>query len=337
MKTKLLLFLLFPILSFAQQPITSYYSTNGANYSILNSDTPINQSAAGANVTWSFDQLNSIGSSIDTHLSPTTDETVSYPGTTSVSKNVSTTGNVNTTSLVYTKNIENVVSVTAAKGDNLELNFNTDNATIGTFPMNYNYSYSDALAGTYIHSTYSGTFTGTVTTSVDAYGTLNLDVDGITVSYPVTRYKSVQNMIINNGVFTNVGTFNQTTYAYYSTAVGESPVFRTNTYSFIVPLLSINESSTQMEKFSAPLGVNKNQLASSGIAIYPNPIDNVLNVKNNFSQNMKTISIIDLRGRIMLNAIYDGNEINVSSLQKGVYIAIITTDKETISQKIIKK
>ena len=85
------------------------------------------------------------------------------------------------------------------------------------------------------------------------------------------------------------------------------------------------------------LAANEPEKIELAFAIYPNPIDNVLNVKNNFSQNMKTISIIDLRGRIMLNAIYDGNEINVSSLQKGVYIAIITTDKETISQKIIKK
>lgn len=336
MKIKLLLFLSTPIFCFAQQPITSYYSTDGANYTVLNSDTPINQSNSGANVTWDFNQLTAIGSSTDTRLTPTVDEIVSYPNTTSVSKNVATVQNVITTSLVYTKNVGNVVSVTAARGNNLDLNFKTDNATIGSFPMNYNYSFTDAVAGTYVYSTYSGTFSGTVTTSIDAYGTLTTNVDGVTESYPVTRFKSVQNIVINNGIFTNVGTINQTTYAYYNTAIGESPVFRTNTYSFIVPLLSINESNTQMEKYSAPLSVNKNYLTSQ-IAIYPNPVENVLNIKNSSSQNIKTISITDLSGRTILKTNYDGNEINVSSLQKGVYMVTITTSKEIIAQKIIKK
>lgn len=339
MKTKLLLvFLITSIFSFAQQSIPSYYGADGAKYAVLSSTTPINQGASGAAVTWNFNPLTEIGNSTDSNLTPTANETTSYPNTTAVTKNVATVGSIITTSLIYSKKVGNVVSITAAKGANLDLNFNTDNATIGTFPMNYNYSNTDALAGTYNYPPYTGTFTGSVTTTVDAYGTLNLNITGSgLVSYPVTRLKSVQNIILNNGVLTNVGTIVQTTYGYYNSSVGNAPVFRTNTYTINVPLLSINETSMQMEKFVSFLGVNENQFAADTIGIYPNPVGDVLNIQNKLSKKINTITIIDLSGRTILKTNYNEKEINVSSLQKGIYIASIETESGNFTQKFIKK
>ena len=339
MKTKILLSLLVTsMFSFAQQPIPAYSGINGATFSVLTTSTPINQSASGASVTWNFNQLLNVGSSIDSNLTPTNAETAAYPNTTTVTKNESTVGSIVTTSLVYSKKASNVVSITAAKGANLELNFITNNGTIGTFPMNYGYSNSDALAGTYIYKTYSGTLSGTVTTTVDAYGTLNLSVIGSgLVTYNATRLKSVQNITLNNGVLTNVGTIVQTTYSYYDTAAGDAPVFRTNTSTINIPVASINETFTQMEKFDFVLGVNQNQVVSNAISIYPSPVEDVLNIQNKSSINIKAISIIDLSGRTILKTTYKGNEMNVNSLQKGIYLATIETESGNFTQKFMKK
>lgn len=341
MKTKLLLLIIIftSVFSFAQQAIPPYYGTDGATYSVLTASTPINQSTSGAAVTWNFNQLSVVGSSVDSNSAPTGTESTTYPNTTIVTKNTATVGSTITTSVVYSKTVGNVISVTGAKGDKLELNFSTNNATLGTFPMNYGYSNTDALAGTYNYPPYAGTFTGSVTTSVDAYGTLNLNIIGTgIVTYPTTRLKSVQNIILNNGTLTNVGTIVQTTYSYYYSTVGNAPVFRTNTYTINVPLLSINETNTQMEKFNSfLLGTNENQLVANSIGIYPNPVESVLNIQNKSSKNIKAITITDLSGRTILKTNYNGNEMNVSSLQKGIYLATIETEGGNFTQKFMKK
>lgn len=340
MKSKLLfVFLSISMFSFGQEPVPAYYGTDGATYSVLTTTTPIDQTTSGANMVWDFNQLTVVGSSADSNLTPTSIETATYPNTMAVSKNVSTVGSTIITSLIYYKTVDNVLSVTAARGTNLELNFSTDNANLGTFPANYGDPTNiDAVAGTYTYAPYSGTFTGTVTTSVDGYGTLNLDINGSgVVTSPATRSKSILNITLNNTPFTNVGNVVQTTYSYYNSSYGNAPIFRTNSNVITIPLLSINQNIIRMEKFDSFLGVNQNQEVSNTIRIYPNPVENVLNLQNKSSINIKTITITDMSGRTILKTNYYKNEINVSSLQKGIYLATIETERKTVTQKFIKK
>lgn len=338
MKTKLLIALLMTsVLSFGQDPITSFYPENGSTYAILFSASGIDQSASGANAVWSFTDLSPVGYSSDDNNAPTSQEVSDFPGTTIATRNTASVNLTTTTSNIYSKNVSNEVSITGISNPQVTLNFATNNAKLGTFPLNYGYSFTDNLAGTYSYDIYSGTLSGTITTSVDAYGLLTLTSTGLAdmTSQPVTRLKSVQVINLNYGFVPNVGTINQTVYSYYI-AGNASPAFRTSTTTVNVPLLSINQTAEQLERLVGNLGVNEN-VSSNAITIYPNPTEDLLNINNPTSQNIIGIAITDISGRIVMQSKGGLDTISIGHLQKGMYIATITTASGSFTQKIMKK
>ena len=229
---------------------------------------------SGANATWTFDALTTTGASIDNQTSPTAGEIASYPNTTNV-----TTSTVDATpvSKMYTVNNGNLVSVTGIESNGVQLNL-TNNATIGQFPTDFGYTNSDTMSGTYVYGTYSGNFSGTINTAEDAYGILNLTIDGVPSTYFVNRLKSVQNITLSYLIFPNVGTIQQTIYSYYEVGA-TSPIFRNSSTHIVVPAQSIDTTTLLLEKFTGVLGVNEHQLSSKSLTIYPNPVENVLNFR----------------------------------------------------------
>jgi hypothetical protein len=333
--TLLLLFSIITINSYSQNPINSYASIPLSNYAIATSSTAIDQTTAGANINWNFNTLASTGNSIDTYSNPTTAELTSYPNTTSVTTITSTVGLTNTVNKLYTKNVSNAISITAVKGNGLELNYATNNALLGTFPLSYGYSNTDNTAGNYIYTTYSGTFTGTITTTVDAYGLLTTNIPGILPNTPVTRLKTVQNINLNYSFFTNIGTAVQTSYSYYSAS---NLIFRSTTIAINVPTLSINQTTSQIESFSnISLGVAENNFLSSQIKITPNPAQDNLNIALNNEQAINLLVISDLSGKTILKVNNPGKSFPINHFQNGIYLATITTETGTATHKFIKE
>lgn len=319
----------------SQVPIANYYSTPNSSFGIIDPNTVLNQTS-GANQTWNFTNLVKIGESTDTYTTPTTQETTTYPGTTSTLTINSVINITNTTNNLFTKNISNQVSITGIKGVDYEINYNTDNALLGTFPLNYGYNNVDNVAGSFVYDTNSGTFTGTITTSIDAYGTLNTNNIGFgPFSGNVTRLKTVQNLNLSSGPFTNVGTASQTTYNYYDSSNGYL-VFRYSTISINVPLLSINDSSTSIENFQTVLLNRAENELDNTIAIFPNPIKSEFDIKNVSSVAIESVRILDLQGKEILKT-KASEKINLSNINSGIYLAIIQTEKGTINKKIIKE
>ena len=68
--------------------------------------------------------------------------------------------------------------------------------------------------------------------------------------------------------------------------------------------------------------------------IYPNPVNNVLNLSLN---DVSRVEIYDLLGRVILSETHPDSEINVSSLKQGAYFMKIFTDNECYSEKFIKQ
>ena len=68
--------------------------------------------------------------------------------------------------------------------------------------------------------------------------------------------------------------------------------------------------------------------------IYPNPVHSELNIS---LDNVNRVEICDLLGRVILSETHPDPEINVSSLQQGVYFVKIFTDNECYSEKFIKQ
>ena len=336
MKTKLLFVLLFvSVASFAQAPITTFYIDDNVYYSVVSSGTAIDQSASGANQVWNFDQLSEVGTSNYTKSAPTSGEATTYPGTTTV---ILGTFTPSATSQLFTKSVANTVSITGLLAAGLQLNFSTNNALLGTFPLGYGYNNTDTVAGTYNYTTYAGTFTGNIVTSVDAFGTLTRNVGGISPSN-VTRLKTVITISLNYGFFTNVGTITQTSYSYFSTtSTGfNGPLFRSVTTSAVVPLASIDQTDTTMESFAAVvLGVTTN-LKENQIQIAPNPLKDRLYLNTDTNTIVNSTTIVDLNGRIVLRPTLIEQTYDVSQLQKGVYFINFNTNKGIVTKKIIKE
>lgn len=318
----------------SQTPIAGYYSIPNSSFGIIDPNTVLNQTS-GANQTWNFTNLVKIGQSTDVYTTPTVQETTTYPGTTSTLTINSVVNITNTTNNLFTKNISNQISITGIKGVDYEINYNTNNALLGTFPLSYGYNNVDNVAGSFVYDTNSGTFTGTITTTVDAYGTLNTNDIGFgSFSGNVTRLKTVQNLNLSSGIFTNIGTATQTTYNYYNSSNGYL-VFRYSTININVPLLSLNESSTSIENFQTVLLSRAENELDSSITIFPNPVKSEFNIKN-VSGNIEYVRILDFQGKEILRT-KASEKINLSNLSNGIYLAIIETEKGTINKKIIKE
>ena len=327
MKTKLLLFLTsFSFLGFAQTPIANYDSAPLSTYAIVTSGTAVDQSASGANLTWTFNNFTQTGNSSDSYAPPTSQELIDYPGTTSVA----TTLRDAAIGKVFSKNITNQISITGVEGEGLILNYITDNALIGTFPLSYGYSNTDNVSGTFSYDgSISGTFSGTSVSEVDAYGTLIMnDLGGGAFNGSVTRLKTTQDINLSAGFIT--GTVNQISYSYYAT--NGDLVFRTNTVTINAP--GVNSTDTIMESLlSSTLGVN--QITSNNdLQLFPNPVKTRLNIDTDM--DIYTITISDINGRQVIFSEKNLDFLNVSTLKSGVYFVSISTKRGVVNKKIIK-
>lgn len=78
---------------------------------------------------------------------------------------------------------------------------------------------------------------------------------------------------------------------------------------------------------------------NSLFSVYPNPTEDILNIRiNNFNDNNKII-ITNALGEIILseNALNNIIELKTNNLSKGVYFITISNNEQKITQKIIKK
>jgi hypothetical protein len=339
MKTKLLsLFLFATVVSLGQSPINSFSGANNSTFSLVTSGVALDHSPTGANQTWNFNLLLLLGTSIHTNVTPTAAEVTTYPGTSTIFVSNSTIGATNSTSKIYTKNPANVFSITGLDSSGLNANFITNNATLGTFPMNYGYTNTDSsVAGTFVYTTYNGTFTGTLTTTVDAYGTLNLNNFGTgAYSGNVTRLKTVLNLSLTY-LFPNVGTVTQTSYSYYdSTIPSGNPIFRSSTTTAVVGLLGINQTDITLEKFENVLSTTNFELASLWIK---NPIEDVIQINSSDTIEKATISVTDILGTTIFsntNQTIDGTIDIPVSVSNGIYFVTIENESGKITKKIIK-
>ena len=336
MKTKLS-FLLFSItfIIYSQTPISSFDSAPQSIYEIVTAT--LNQTTSGANVTWNFNTLVASGSTnTDTYATPTAGELTTYPGTTQVL--TITKSPAATSTNVFSKNISNTVSMTGVAGTSFSLNYITDNALIGTFPLNYGYSNTDTVAGTF-SGAYTGTFTGTIIVSVDAYGTLNMnDVGGGVFSGNITRLKTVQNLniLVSTLLGSAPGTVTQTSYNYYTN--NGDLVLRTSDTNISVPALAVNQNSSSIESLIiSTLSINKNDFISDEIILSPNPANDLLNIHLKNDTYIKSIQINDLTGKKVLMTNGNNLSINVGQLQTGFYFVTVTTENGIATRKFIKK
>jgi|SRR5690554_4828662 len=78
-----------------------------------------------------------------------------------------------------------------------------------------------------------------------------------------------------------------------------------------------------------------------GIDIYPNPVEDILNLKLSFEKFPAVVSLLDIRGQEISNFILTeiDTQINLSFLNTGMYFLVFKDQqtKETLTKKLIKR
>ena len=327
MKLKLLLLLLSASLGFSQTAITKFESAAQSEYAVVTST--LNQSATGAGLTWNFNVAYDNDDTSDVLSSPTSAELSSYPNATNVIKTSNASNEV--VSAVYMNKSGTSAEFVGVESSGIKLNY-INPGVLGDFPLSFMDSNSNAISGTFDYNgSINGSFSGTITSKVDAYGTLNVDVSGLVgedFNGSVTRLKVVQDIELSAFVTADMI---QTSYYYY--ASNGDLVFRT---SDIQITGVINDTSSFIETLkSSSLGIEDQKQKQLSFSTFPNPVNNELNFK--IDAEIESISIVDISGRVVLKVETDQPNLSVSQLNSGLYIANISTDKGLFSRKFVKK
>ncbi len=92
-------------------------------------------------------------------------------------------------------------------------------------------------------------------------------------------------------------------------------------------------TSTSLELVQAVTAVNQPVSSSNTISLYPNPATEILYISTNSNQGSLSYSLTDMAGVMVRTG--TGNTINVSALQKGVYLIKIQTDNTVTYNKVV--
>ena len=87
--------------------------------------------------------------------------------------------------------------------------------------------------------------------------------------------------------------------------------------------------------FTTLVATGINPITDSNLSVFLNPEDNILSINGLLGKS--NISIFDMNGRLMMNKQLTSNQINLSSLERGVYIVRIQTEQGYLVKKIIKR
>ena len=97
----------------------------------------------------------------------------------------------------------------------------------------------------------------------------------------------------------------------------------TDMYWLVIDDIAVSSSSTQ--------GIESANDAN--VAIFPNPVFNMLNIEGN---NVKSVEVIDMNGRVVINNNRAG-QIDMSELSEGVYMVRVMSENGVSTKKIVKK
>ncbi|WP_126652373.1 T9SS type A sorting domain-containing protein [Chryseobacterium aureum] len=303
-------------------------SGDAVNYNQLNGS--VDNSATGANVTFSNGSLTMGASSQTTYSVPAASEITTFPGSTIKMVDGATT--------IYYKATATKLEITGIVNPQATLNFNVDNGTYNNYPTTYGPAQNDTAKGTFSSSVANGLFSGTLATQADAYGTL---IIGNKTYNNVLRVKYTQNFNLYSSfdvMYANpIGTVTNTAYAYYDGS-HRYALLSTSSGNISVPLLGINQSTSSAQALSETFLAVNNAVKKENLVVYPNPAKDFIGFKGN-TDNYSKANIYSLDGKLVKTAEVKSGNIQVSDLPPASYFIEVSgknvADKQ--NTKFIKK
>ncbi|MCW3789171.1 T9SS type A sorting domain-containing protein [Plebeiibacterium sediminum] len=95
----------------------------------------------------------------------------------------------------------------------------------------------------------------------------------------------------------------------------------------------------ELEAGSISTGINKGEILSDEVSIFPNPAKDILNVLLSFEENSYRLNLYSLAGELIgqRNGCKKHEVISIENLPNGTYLLQIISDKGVFSKKFIKK
>lgn len=290
----------------------------------------VNNSATGANTTFSNGSLTQGAASQTTYSVPTSSEITTFPGS-----NIKMVDGTNT---IYYKASTTKLEITGIINPQATLNFSVDNGTYNYYPTTYGPAQNDNAKGTFSSSVANGLFSGTLSTQADAYGTL---IIGNQTYNNVLRVKYTQNFNLYSSfdiAYSNpIGSVTNTAYAYYD-ATHRYALLSSTSGNISVPLLGINQSTSSAQALSETfLSVSK-VAKKQNLAIYPNPAQDFIGFKGDI-ENYSTAKIYSLDGKLIKTSDIKSGNIQISDLPPASYFIEVNGKNTETKQntKFIKK
>ncbi len=300
-------------------------------------------SVTGNSAVWDYSQLGKYTSQLRTIniIDPsTTTNASSFTGSTSAFEiqNFITTYSSSTSGA---RNSQGFVFQEPTFG-NVIAEYSSNNEVLMTYPFAYSNTSTDNFAGTLSFSLngipQNPSCTGSVTSTIDGQGSLKV---GNTTIPNVIRYR-IEDHTLATITFVGDIEFIRTQYEYYDLANSQMPIFIhanaiIQNVGSTTPLIdrSLVLSSIQPTNIvGANAGISYNNIAN--FSVYPNPTKGELNFKGVFSSDAQA-RLIDHTGREILGAfsLINGSKIDLSAVNKGMYIIEITNNGIKTSQNIV--
>ena len=173
-------------------------------------------------------------------------------------------------------------------------------------------------------------------------GNINIEIGGVTAG-------TTFDVVNVTGTATLGGVLNVSLFNNYQPPIGTQTytildaTTRTGTFATVnLPTLSgttweITYNPTNVVITSTTTALATDNFQFAGFEAYPNPTNDVLNLKN--SQNIDNVTVFDLLGKEVLTQKINATEsqIDISTLSSGMYLMKILSDQKEKTVKIIKK
>jgi len=127
-----------------------------------------------------------------------------------------------------------------------------------------------------------------------------------------------------------------------STSVVNNPVHTyANTGTYNVELISYNSCGSDTASQSITISVGINDIEADNISVFPNPVNDNLNIKVSGNQKIEKIQIYNIDGKMIFDETLtkqnsDYYTIDISGYSKGIYFLNIQLSTKAIIRKIVK-
>jgi len=132
-----------------------------------------------------------------------------------------------------------------------------------------------------------------------------------------------------------------TTYGQQTAPVFTAPTAGTYYFAFndISVAAATAAATMRLDTVNFATNLSTSDFLSSKFAVYPNPVNDIINFSNEDNAIVSTIEMSDLNGRVVKSVKVNATEgqISISDLATGIYMMKINTDQGVATKKIIKE